>query len=154
MFSALRQGSPIYVLDKGNLTLRVGSVESTTMPVGLNNMPWMQQPFDAVVKYDDGSTNEFKQLQPNLSVGMYGNVVVTETKELMAQEVEQMQRQSKQILDSVDFHKKVLTTCEEMMKSLSPQFAKEKETDDRLNSLEKGLGDIKSMLAKALGKSS
>ncbi len=153
MFSALRQGSPLYILDKGNLTLKVGNVESTTMPTGMNNLPWlqMQQPMDATVRYEDGTTNEFKQLQPNTAVAVYGNVVVTETKELMAQEVESMARQSKQVLDSTAYHQKVMEACEGMKALLSPQFAKEKETEMRLTSLEQGLGDIKELLVKMSG---
>lgn len=155
MFGALRQGSTLYVMDKGNLTLNVGTVDSMTQPT-FGNMQWMQtipgQTIDVVIKMEDGTKSEFKQLQPNTAIATYGNVIVAETRELMAQEVENMQRQSKSVLDSVGYHQKVLTACDEMKAVLSPQFAKEKETDQRLKSLERGLGDIKELLTKALGK--
>lgn len=109
-------------------------------------MPNLMVPFNATVKFEDGSQSEFQQLQPNSSVALYGNVVVAETKELMMQEVEQMVRQSKSVLDSMDYHKKVVSSCDDMMRLLSPTFAKEKDTEHRLDTLEQGLGDIKKML--------
>ncbi len=152
MFNALRQGSPLYVMDKGNLTLKVGSVESVSQPTGFGNMPWMQglpgQTIDVTVRFEDGSNCEFKQLQPNLASAVYGNVVVTETRELMAQEVDNMTRQSKAVIESVPYHNKVVASCDEMKALLSPQFAKEKETDKRLLTLERGMGDIKEVLDK------
>lgn len=159
MFGALRQGSVIYVLDKQNgPTLRIGSVMSVTQPTGYNSMPWLQnmpgQTIDALVKFEDGTQEEYKQLQANLAIAVYGNVVVAETRELMTQEVDNMARNSKNLLDTVDYHKNVLVKCEEMMKRLSPSFAKDKETDERLTTLERGLGDIKQMLTEMSGRNS
>lgn len=154
MFSALRQGSPLYVMDKSNLTLRVGSVVSVPQQTSYQFMPNLAVPFNATVKFEDGSTSEFQQLQPNSSVAVYGNVVVTETREQMIQEVEQMVRQSKSVLDSVSYHEKVLSSCDDMMKVLSPAFAKEKDTEARLNLLEQGVGDIKKMLMSMSGNNS
>lgn len=145
MFGALRQGSTIYVLDKQNRpSLKIGKVETTTQPTGYN-MPYVQpigQTFDIVVKYDDGRTDEFKQLQTQNSIAVYGNVVVAETRELMMQEIDAMERDSKRVLDSVPYHESVLQSVGEMKAVLSPEYAKEIETDKRLNTLEQGLGMI------------
>lgn len=154
MFSSLRQGSPLYILDKSNLTLKVGSVISVPQQTSYQFMPNLMVPFNATVKFEDGSQNEFQQLQPNSSVALYGNVVVAETKEQMMQEVDQMVRNSKSVLDSMEYHKKVLVACDDMMKVLSPAFAKEKDTEHRLDTLEQGLGDIKRMLQSMSGNSS
>ena len=165
MFNALRQGSSIFVMDKGNLSLKVGVVDSVTQPTGYNSMPWLQnmpgQTIDVSVKFDDGTSNEFKQMQPNAATAVYGNVIVTETRELMAQEVENMARQSKAVLDTVDYHQKVLKECDGMLAKLSPSFAKEKETDARLNALEQsisqlngGIINITDMLSKMQGTAS
>lgn len=148
MFGALRQGSPLFVLDKQNgPTLKIGNIVSVTQPTGFNTMPWVQnmpgQTVDAVVRFEDGTQNEYQKLQTNLSVAVYGNTVVTETRELMQQEVESMARNAKAALETVDYNKGVLVACEDMMKKLSPSFAKERELEERLGSLELGFQDIK-----------
>lgn len=147
MFGALRQGSMIYILEKQNvLGLKIGRIETTTQPTGYGMGPYGQPTFgqtlDITVKYDDGTTDEFKQLQANGSVAMYGNVVVAETRELMLQEIESMERESKKIIESIPYHEGVLKSVGEMKASLSPEYAKEVETDKRLVSLEQGLGSI------------
>ena len=66
---------------------------------------------------------------------------------------------SKQILESVDYHQEVIKKCEQILKDLNPQFAKDKLQEEKINSLEERmggvedtLGDIKDMLSKALNK--
>lgn len=148
MFGALRQGSIIYILDKQNaLDLKVGSVVSTTQPTGYNMIPFAQnlpgQTIDIVVKYDDGTTNEFKQMQFGSSVAYYGNTIVTETKEQMMAEVDTIERNSQTVLDTIPYHRAVIDSIPGVRSVLSPSYAKEKQTDERLVSLEQGLGDIR-----------
>lgn len=149
MFSSLRQGSPLYILDKDALTLKVGTVESApqvTFNQWIPNMP--PQPMDVLVKFDNGTTSEFKQMQPNMSVAVYGNVLVAETRELMLQEVEQMIRQSQKQIESVPYHQKVIESCKGMMKSLSPMYAKEQATDEEIANMKADIGEIKKLLMK------
>lgn len=160
MFSALRQGSTIYILEKGDKPkLKLGSVISATSP---NNYNYMNAgTLDINVSVDD-QTLEFKQLPSALSVANYnnGNTIVSESKDLMCQEVENMIRNSKQIIDSIPYHENVITNGEEILKQLSPQFAKQKDQEDKINNLETKVGSmeskldsIASMLNKALNKS-
>ena len=146
MFSAVRQGSPIFVLDKDNLSLKIGTVASATQPTFGNqwipNMP--MQPMDISVKFDDGESMEFKQVQPNAAVAYYGKVTITETKELMVQEVEQMMRNAKSIIDSVPYNEQVLDSCNSMLTILSPSFAKEQQTDKDIASLKENINGINS----------
>lgn len=147
MFSSLRQGSTLYVLYKDDLKLKVGTVTSMTQPTFnqyLPNMP--MQPIDAVVKFDDETSNEFKQLQPSLSVATYGNVVVAETKELMTQEVEQMARVSKSQIDNMPYHQRVLEETKRMLAMLNPAYAKEQQTEKELQFLKQEMAELKDLM--------
>lgn len=149
MFSSLRQGAPIYVLDKSTLTLKVGTVASATQPTFNQYLPSMpMQPMDITVKFDDGMSNEFKQVQPSLSVATYGNVVVAETRELMSQEVEQMARASKQQLDNVPYHQKVLEASKKMQEVLNPAYAREQQTDREIAELKSTIKELKDIILK------
>ena len=68
-----------------------------------------------------------------------------------------MIRESKQILDSIPHHEAVVIEGEEILKKLNPQFAKQKDQEDKINNLETKVGsmeskldDISSMLKQAL----
>ena len=148
MFQSLRQGSSIWVMDKSNLTLQVCSVVSTTLPTaGYSQLQWLPQAIpgqtmDVTVQMEDGTQGEFKQLNPSQTVAQYGNIIVAETAEVMAREIENLDRQSQQILESVQFHTKARTAYEEMKRKLSPSYAKQKQNDDRLNVLEQNQAQI------------
>ena len=160
MFSTLRQNSPIYILDKkGSPVLKKGIIESVS-PQRSKSGSFYGQPLDMVVDIVvnvDSSKEEFKNIPASLSIANDGNLVISESKETMSTEVDSMLSISKQILESVDYHQEVIEKCEQILKDLNPQFAKDKLQEEKINSLEERiggventLGDIKDMLSKAL----
>ena len=162
MFSTLRQNSPIYILDKkGSPVLKKGVIESVS-PQRSRTGSFYGQPMDMVVDITvnvDGSKEEFKNIPASLNIANDGNLVISESKEAMSTEVDSMLSISKQILESVDYHQEVIKKCEQILKDLNPQFAKDKLQEEKINSLEERmggvedtLGDIKDMLSKALNK--
>lgn len=169
MFSGLRQNSLFYILEKGdNLNLKVGQVVSVSNPQPKYNQYPGVQPYsqpemvvDVKVKVGD-ETMDFKQLPSNLSIANFGQngVVVSESKEAMSAEVEAMLRNSTSIVESVPYHEKVISYCDEMLRQLNPQFAKEKEQEEKIDRLEEKMGGmettlmaIQNMLSETLGQS-
>ena len=69
----------------------------------------------------------------------------------MSAEVEGLLRNSRQIIDSIPYHEKVVATCDTMLRELNPQFAKEKEQEEKIGMLEERMGDIDGKLEKVLG---
>lgn len=162
MFSTLRQNSPIYILDKkGSPVLKKGIIELVS-PQRSKTGSFYGQPLDMVVDITvnvDGTKEEFKNIPASLNIANDGNLVISESKEAMSTEVDSMLSISKQILESVDYHQEVIKKCEQILKDLNPQFAKDKLQEEKINSLEERmggvedtLGDIKDMLSKALNK--
>ena len=160
MFSTLRQNSPIYILDKkGSPVLKKGIIESVS-PQRSRAGSFYGQPLDMVVDIVvnvDGTKEEFKNIPASLNIANDGNLVISESKEAMSTEVDSMLSISKQILESVNYHQEVIEKCEQILKDLNPQFAKDKLQEEKINSLEERiggvedtLGDIKDMLSKAL----
>ena len=154
MFQGLRQNSLFYVLEKNDdIKLKVGQVVSVSNPQPKYNqfqptMPYNQQQemvVDVKVKLGD-ETVEFKQLPATLSISDNNSVVVSESKEAMSAEVEAMLRTSKNILDSVPFHEKTMAKCDIILRELNPQFAKEKEQEEKINALEGKMEGIEGTL--------
>ena len=158
MFNALRQGSSLMVLDKGgeNPGLRIGQVQSVSQPVPKFGQPAYalapETTIDIVVKYEDGTSSEFKQVPSQMSVANFGHVVIAETKDLMNGEVEAWIGASKNAMAQIPYHQKVLEVGEKIQVMLNPQLAREKETEDRVARLEKTMNNIETMLAEALNR--
>lgn len=168
MFSSLRQGSLFYILDKSdNPKLKIGSVVSVSQPMPKYNTSFIpnQNSFesvvDIVVKVGDEDV-KFEKIPSGLSIANFGQngVVVSESKEAMNAEVEAMLRTSRSVIESIPYHEKVVQSCDGMLRELNPQFAKEKEQEEKIGMLEqkmdgmdKTLANISRMLNEALNKS-
>lgn len=158
MFSGLRQGSLFFILEKGEeLTLKIGQVVSVSNPQPKYNQfsvqPTFTQPemvVDVKVKIGE-ETVDFKQLGANMNIANSGNVVVSDSKEAMSMEVESLLRNSKQIIESVPYHEKVVVSCDSILRELNPQFAKEKEQEEKIDALEEKMGGIESTLNQMMG---
>ena len=158
MFQGLRTNSLFYVLDKGeNPNLRIGQVVSVSNPQtkyptfnnGFNPQP-METVVDVKVKLGDEEV-DFKQLPANGQIANDKNLVVSDNKDAMSAEVDAMLRQSKAILESVDYNKRVVESCEGMLQQLNPQIAKEKEQTEKINKLECKVSGIEGKIDKMMG---
>lgn len=158
MFQGLRTNSLFYVLDKGeNPNLRIGQVISVSNPQtkyptfnnGFTPQP-METVVDVKVKLGDEEV-DFKQLPANGQIANDKNIVVSDNKDAMSAEVDSMLRQSKAILESVDYNKRVVESCEGMLQQLNPQIAKEKEQTEKINKLEGKVSGIEGKIDKMMG---
>ena len=145
MFSALLQGSSVYILDKtSSPEFKIGEVIGVSYP-----KPWPQNTIDLKVKID-GKVEEFSSIPSVNSIVSYNNgqLVISETKQGIQNEVESILSNSKQILNNIDTYQKNITDCENILKQLNPQFAIDKERDERLSSLETRFDGVESKLDK------
>lgn len=157
MFSGIRQGNLFYILEKGeDLNLKIGQVISVSNPQPkynqFNTTNAFSQPemvVDVKVKVGEESL-DFKQLNANMNIANSGNVVVSDSKEAMSAEVESLLRNSKQIIESVPYHERVVLSCDVMLRELNPAFAKEKEQEEKIGALEQRMGHIDGKLEKVL----
>lgn len=162
MFSALTTNAPFYVFTKGEQPkLEIGQVISFTKPRPTFQTPYptYNQPLDMVidavmVRIGDEEL-KFEAVPSNSSVHTYnnGNVVISDNKESIMSEIENTQRTSRSILDSIGYHENMVAKCDEFRKMLNPDIAENEKRDEKLGKLESDLAELKQMLSAALGKS-
>lgn len=150
MFSALRQGSVLYILEKGETpSLKIGQVTSVTQPNYNSNFLMNGSTVDINAKVGE-QTMDFRNVPGSQSVTSYNNIIIAETKELMSNEVDNMLQSSKSIVDSVPYHNNVISACEGILKDLNPRFAKEKERDEDITNLKSKIGGIETKMDQIL----
>lgn len=156
MFSALRQGSPIYILEKGEKPIiKVGQVESVTQPrpryntynpnVGFSGN--METIVDITAKIGNDK-KEYIGIPSNLSTHGYGDIVISESRDAMISEVDGMLQTSKSIIESVEYHKSVIDSCEDILKQLNPAYAKEQARDGAIDDLKSEVETLRKEIAK------
>lgn len=156
MFSGLRQGTTLYVLDKSQEPrVTMGYVEriSTPHPMYQNYNPSvsfganLQTAVDIVVKLGD-ERKEFVGVPSTAIIHSYGDYVISESKDSMIQEVNAMMQNSKSILSNIEQHKSNIIACEKILKELNPVYAKEQERDEAIDSLTKQVNSMQDILAR------
>lgn len=151
MFSGLRENAPIYILTKGERpSLQVGTVINVSNPMSAFN--YNQSTMEVKVKVGDNSF-DLKTLPCNQSSYFYAkeNTFVSDNMQETLMEVENMQRVSQAVLDSVPIHTEVVKACEEMVVVLNPQIAKDKERQEQIDSLQQRMGGIENTLGQMMG---
>ena len=162
MFSQLRQGSQVWILDKSGKTpeLKMGQVTNVPQVVPKYNTqnPAMTgfQPemvVDIMVKTDTKEYN-LKQLHANLQTESRDDIkaVISDSQESMLQEVESMSAMSQQIVDSEAYHREVLEKCEQWRRMLNPRYEKEQKRDEQIDALNKRFDAFENKFSKALDK--
>lgn len=155
MFSALNQGSLIYILDKTDgIKLKIGTITSISAP-RTNYNPTLNQINQQVVDIKcqvDGINQEYNSIPSTYSLVSYNNgkLIISETKQSLTYEVETSLQAAQQVIDNIDTYKQNVVDCENILKELNPQFAKDQERDTRLNSLEEKFENVENKLDKVL----
>ena len=150
MFSALSQGSPVYILDKtSSPKYSIGEIVGVSYPKTNPYNLGPQNTVDIKVKIE-GQVQEFNSIPSINSIVSYNNgkIIISETKQGIQNEIESILSNSKQILNNIDGYKKNVENCEEILKQLNPQFAIDKERDERLSNLETRFDGFESKLDK------
>lgn len=153
MFSTLRKGATIYILDRSSEPeVKIGYIDNVTMPrpmyptfnpaasLGTN----MQTVVDITLRIGE-EKKEFS-VPSNLSIHTYGDYTLSENKEAMISEVDSLLQNSKDIIDSVDKHKANIQAYEKILKTLNPVYAKEQERDSAISSLTQQVDSIQDSL--------
>jgi peptidoglycan hydrolase CwlO-like protein len=66
----------------------------------------------------------------------------------MISEVDGMLQSSKSIIESVDYHRNVISACETILKQLNPVYAKEQERDSAIDDLKSEVESLHKQIAK------
>lgn len=146
MFSALSQGSPVYLLDKtSSLDYKVGEIIGVSQP----KFNTFGNTVDIKVKIDD-SIQEFNGIPSINTFVSYNNgkFLISETKQGIQNEVESILQNRKFVIQNIDNYKQDIVKCENILKQLNPQFAIDKERDERLSKLENKFDTLDSKLDK------
>lgn len=171
MFQNLRANNQLYILHKDNKPrVEVVSVVSVSAPKPKYQIPsqiGQFQPMETVVDLTvsaGGQTTTFQNIPAGADIadfGQNGNIVISCSRDAMNNEVASMKQKSVDILNSVEYHKSVISGCDDMLSMLNPEFAAKQQQDFEISNLKaqmqemsKNMTDLMAMnrqLAEQLG---
>lgn len=150
MFSNLRQNSQIYILHRDSTPyIEVGSVISVSQPkpkYQQNNFLAPQELVVDIIVNVNGNNVTLQKLPANLDVAdqgtISGSLFISTSRESMNTEINAMRQKSLDIINSVDYHKKVIQDCEILLQRLNPEFAEQKQQKQEIDMLKSQMADI------------
>lgn len=143
MFQSLRINSQFFILHKGSKPfIETGSVVSVSQPVPKFTVP---QPFthpqdmvvDVVVNLN-GQNATYQRLPANQDIADFGNgnnIVVASSRDAMNAEVASLRQKSIDLINSVDYHKEVISGCDLILQDLNPEFAEKQRQQNEIDTL-------------------
>lgn len=100
----------------------------------------------------DGSNVDYNNIPANNTSVSYnnGNLIIAESKQTIQSEIEATLQHANYVVEHIEDYKTQITRCEEVLKELNPQFAKDKARDERIAGIETEVAGIKGDIAKIL----
>lgn len=147
MFQSLRPNNQIFILHKDKSILEVGSVVSVSMPTPKYPVPQFGQPQEMVVDVVAKVNNQdvtYQKLPANLDIADFGNngIVVADNKLAMNSEIMSLKQKSVDTLNSVEYHQRVIASCDKMLSDLNPEFAEKQQQQAEINELKTQVSDL------------
>lgn len=166
MLSALRPGTPVYVLYKNEPRFAVAKVSQVSNQYP--NLGYQQQPLVPgnnlavnIVIEVDGKLESYDRIPLNSTIAEFPDkgVIISETRDGIINEVNAIKSASVTALQQVDMHKNVIASCDKLLFDLNPQLRKEEEQakeianlKEQLSGMSEQIAALTGMLSKSLGK--
>lgn len=151
MFANIKQGSPLYVLQLGNeIKYHVCTVDQYRPSFSYN--------FNGGALVDitvmlDNVKKEFAGIQANSSVSIGPDYIITDSKEAMASQVQDLYNTKNDIVQNVDMYKSQVEQLKDLLQKINPQFAKEQAIDtltSRVDNMQNEFADVKQDVKRIL----
>lgn len=150
MFSALNQGSLVYILDKTDgVKFKIGEIVGTTVPQFAVDGSGMVMKLSIKI---NGNVAEYNNVPSAATIVSYNNgkFIIAETKQSIQSEVESTLHNANYIIEHIEDYKSQITQCEDVLKELNPQYAKDKARDEEIANIKSEVAGMKSNIDKIL----
>ena len=150
MFSALNQGSLVYILDKTDgVKFKIGEIVGTTVPQFAIDGSGMVMKLSVKI---NGNVAEYNNVPSAATIVSYNNgkFIIAETKQSIQSEVESTLHNANYIVEHIDDYKNQIAQCEEVLKQLNPQYAKDKARDEEIANIKSEVAGMKTNIDKIL----
>lgn len=151
MFQSVRPNSRAYIFFKGNpYRLEEGYVTNQPVVRPKYSLPTtfsqtQETVVDITIKTDTGTYN-FSGIPSNLEIAdtFYNGeaAIVSDSKEAMSAEVLSAKQKSQDVINSLDRHKEIISSCDTILGQLNTEYAELQKRDAELNHLKERVEDM------------
>ena len=156
MFQSVRPNSPIYILHKGdNPRLETGYVVNQPIPKPKYQMPHtfgqpQEMVVDLVIKLNDSTINMNSipaQLDIADSYSNGENLVISDSRDAMNSEILSLKQKSIDLLNSVNYHKALISNYEKLLSDFNPEMAEKQAQQKEISDLKAQMNEMSRNMA-------
>lgn len=156
MFQSLRQNNQIYILHKDKPALEIGTIVSASIPSPKYPNTFGTNPemtVDIIAKVN-GVDVTYQKIPATLDIADFGNnsIVLADNKEAMNSEISSLKQKSLDLLNSVEYHKGVIESCDKILNTLNPELAERQAQQDEIKTLKEQVNMMSQNIADLLAE--
>lgn len=113
-------------------------------PAQFTQYPQMEMVVDLVVNIGGQSTN-LQGLPAGSDIadfGQNGNIVVSCSRDAMNGELSTLRQKSTDILNSIEYHRNMIASCDRMLNALNPEFAAKQQQEQEIDMMKKQMASM------------
>lgn len=148
-FQNLRNGNTLYILHKTETpVLEIGKIMNVTPPIPKYGGQFNEMVVDITAEVN-GVTTNFQKVPAMFELtDIGGNSVISCSKGAINDEIRAFKQRSEDIINSLDYHQKVIAGCNDIIKVLNPEIAEKEERDRETQELKEEISSLKSMFGE------
>ena len=145
LFKDIKQGYPIYFLDRENVSYYQGKVVSVAVP-RYDNVNGVQSGLVVDVTIEANGQTRTYTIPEASTIAYASNITLSTDKDGILREVEALKNVSEEALAKMGKHKETVTKCHTLLEELNPIFAEKRAQDRRIEGIESEVKSLGTML--------
>lgn len=154
MLRDLRAGTIIYVLNKREPKLEIGEVIDAKLSVApqtfANGMLQPQRPMVDISATFGAEKRNYMGVKADVAIDEKDGIAISDSKEVMASEIDNLKKLSKKFIDEVDRYKTIYKECDAIMAELDPEIKKKAQQAQEIEKLKAQVGVIGNQMGEIL----
>ncbi len=139
-FREIKQGYPVYILDKDALKVTQGKTTGVSFPRIDTQSGGAKTVVD--VSIEANGTTATYTIPDGSAVAFSNSLVLSTDQYCLIAEVEKMKADAESVLASIDRQKNIIDKSEELIAELNPAFKERRETERRFEKIESHVQDL------------
>lgn len=148
MFQNLHKGARLFILDKAEPSLKVGTITDmryTGQPCTTYNANGFM-PTKSAVEFQVQVGDErihLKEFPADATEARFNNMYITEDKDSMVRELEALRADKQEVLRNREHDEQTITLCNRFLADLNPNARREEERDRDMDAMKSDLSTLK-----------
>lgn len=156
MFQNLRPNSQLYIFHKGDTPgLEIGQVVSVSAPKPKYAVPptfgqGQEMVVDIIIKINNQTMN-YNNIPAYLDTAdSFSNgdpIVITDNREAMNAEIISFKQNSQEVINSMEKHQGIISSCETILNNLNPEYAEKQQQQSEIKDIKNQMQELTADIA-------